>query len=338
MKTLQSTHAVQFDIICHELLQRYAIAGLAIAMIENHQLAWIRCFGVQDATTQAPINKDTVFEAASLSKPVVAYAALQLCESKKLGLQDSLSSYLDYQFDSRVTVYHLLSHTSGLPNWLNDDELPITHFTPGSRFSYSGVGYRVLQQAIEKITGQSLATYLEQSVFKSFGMPNSSFVWQPRFTENSTVGHDKNGVPVDKFKPQKAYAAFSLHSSITDYAAFITSSLNTPIIEKMLEPQMAVNDTTPWKENWFRADITEFPKVHWGLGWGLEETSQGDFFWQWGDNGSFKAFVMVSRDNGQGFIAMTNSANGDLLWQDLTSTLLGGTHPALHWLKLIQVE
>jgi hypothetical protein len=78
--------------------------------------------------------------------------------------------------------------------------------------------------------------------------------------------------------------------------------------------------------------------LYWGLGWGLELTPQGRFCWQWGDNPGFKAFALASLETGDGFVALTNSDNGDRLWRDLAREFSLGRHPALDWLEKINAR
>ena len=316
-----------------DLLEHHGVPGLALAKIEHSKLAWVGGFGM--ASRGRPIKSDTIFEAASLSKPVVAFAALKLCEAETLSLDVSLETLLNQGLDARITVRHVLSHTSGLANWLSENEDPQPRFQPGSRFSYSGVGYRLLQRAMENLTGLPLEEFLTTQVFAPFNMRNSSFVWRDDFSNHFAVGHDAHGQPVKKEFPAKANAASSLHSTAEDLGGFIVALLNSNTLTTMLEPQTLVNDTVPWQANWDRAEVQEFQDVSWGLGLGLERASETTFFWQRGDNSSFKALMVASKETGEGFVALTNSANGDRLWRDLTTKLLSGEHPILNWLEQI---
>jgi CubicO group peptidase (beta-lactamase class C family) len=117
------------------------IPGLSIAVVRNGKLAWSRGFGVKNSETQEPVGDNTVFEAASLSKPVFAYAVLKLVEEGKLDLDTPLNAYLPGRYDvgddprlDQITARRVLSHTTGFPNWRprGDKTLKI-YFTPGDR-------------------------------------------------------------------------------------------------------------------------------------------------------------------------------------------------------------
>ncbi len=320
-------------------MQKFAVPGMAVATLEGARLRWTGAFGVMDAASGPPVSPATIFEAASLSKPVVAQGVLQLRDLGILELDAPITRYLsEAGLDPSlklVTVRQLLSHTSGLPNWLADGETLKTHFIPGSRFSYSGVGYRLLQRILEAVTGQDLAGYLEANVLRRLGMNDSSFVWRPEYDSRCGTGHDANGQPVPKLKLLEAHAAHSLHSSAPDLTRFMVATMRNPF--DTLEPQIAVNDDPPWRPGWPHEKVQTSDSVFWGLGWGLERVRSETFFWQWGDNGSFKALAIGSRDTGRGFVALTNGANGDRLWRDVTALLIDGEHPALDWLEATQV-
>src|SRR5215470_7124922 len=123
------------------LMKEGDVPGLAIALVRNGELVWQRGFGVKSVKSNEPINDSTVFEAASLSKPVFAYAVLKLVDAGKFELDKPLNQYLPGNYDvgddprlGQITARRVLSHTTGFPNW-RSGALKI-HFTPGERFSY----------------------------------------------------------------------------------------------------------------------------------------------------------------------------------------------------------
>src|SRR5688572_5676810 len=123
------------------------VPGLSIAVISNARIAWRGGFGIKDRASQEPVTVDTLFEAASMSKPVFAYAVMKLCEKGVLHLDTPLTRYTSERFvpdDPRldlITPRHLLSHTSGLPNWRSGDTALKLQFNPGEKWLYSGEGY-----------------------------------------------------------------------------------------------------------------------------------------------------------------------------------------------------
>ena len=130
---------------------------MSIGLIRNGKTVWLYGFGVKDKETQAPVQTDTIFEAASLSKPVFTYGVLKLVDQGKLDLDAPLSSYLPKPYVpdervSKITARLVLSHRTGFPNWRGDDGLPI-YFSPGERFSYSGEGSSICNAWWSRLPG-----------------------------------------------------------------------------------------------------------------------------------------------------------------------------------------
>ncbi len=217
-------------------LQKQAdVPGLSIAVVRNGELAWSRGFGVTNAETRQPVDDDTVFEAASLSKPLFAYAVLKLVDSGALDLDAPLTKYLPGHYDvgndprlDQITVRRVLDHTSGFPNWRprRDDPNLKIHFTPGDRFSYSGEGFVYLSKVVEHITGEPLAVFMKRTVLDPLGMTSSSYVWRDDYETRKTYQHNAVGIVTGRGKPEKANAAASLHTTARDYARFVCAMLN----------------------------------------------------------------------------------------------------------------
>jgi CubicO group peptidase (beta-lactamase class C family) len=313
--------------------------------------------------TQEPVTLDTLFEAASLSKPLFAYAALRLCEKGVLDLDTPLIEYmpdacisitlptsgstpqqlvLDKRQLEGVTVRHLLCHTAGLPNWPSKGEPLKIHFVPGERFSYSGTGFSVLQSIVELITGQPAMEYAQVNILEPFDMKRSRLVWTGQEDLPVALGHNEKGEPVEKAPWPEMIAGASLHSTTVDFAKFMLAvmrpsasnpyHLSSNLTKEMLTSQVQVNDSASWRADWPKPEITLNELVSWGLGWGVQRTSIGDAFWHWGDNGNYKNFAIGFRQEGFGVIIMTNSKNGQQVYQRILCEIIGGEYPGLDWL------
>ena len=169
-----------------QLLTEAEITGMSIAVIEDGRISQLLNAGVRSSETQPPITDETVFEAESLSKSVVAWIALRLIDEGTLDLDQSLaqlSPWEDAAHDSRyeqITTRMVLSHTSGFPNFrVPGEPLPLL-FDPGAFYTYSGEGFLFLQHVLEAITYSSLEDLAREYVFEPFGMTSSSFVWPKR--------------------------------------------------------------------------------------------------------------------------------------------------------------
>jgi CubicO group peptidase (beta-lactamase class C family) len=313
-----------------QMMHEFSVPGLSVALIKEAKIIFSKGFGVRSVDTKEPVNSETIFEAASLSKPVFAYAALKLSDKGLLKLDEPLSHYLPVPYIADepriklVTMRQVLTHTPGFPNWRRNATLNFIN-NPGEKFSYSGEGFVYLQTVVEQITGQPLHEYLKQEIFQPFAMPVSSFIWRDSYSTVTAFGHDPQGKSSEKMKPVKANAAASMHTSAAEYAKFIveiikqnrkdTTHLSETVVTEMLKPQVKVNDSLAW-----------------GLGWGIQQPKSEESYFHWGNNNNrFKNFVVFSRNRKIGLVIFTNSGNGLKLCKKLVPQGIGGEHTAFSW-------
>jgi CubicO group peptidase (beta-lactamase class C family) len=320
------------------LLKDGRVPGLSFAVKRDGKIVETRALGVRDTSTGLPADEDTIFEAASLSKPVFAYAVLQLVDAGVLSLDTPLSTYVpDYVKDdpraALITVRNVLSQTSGLPNWRSKTNPLKTYFQPGERFSYSGEGFVWLQRVVEAVTGESLNDIMARLVFDPLEMKRSSYIWRPDFAADYASPHDAQPAPGNKRRPAKPVVASTLHTTAADYARFLLAVLSGA----RLKPDTA--------KHWLNAQVRLHQRciqcisdrqdgdqhVAWGLGWGLEP-DDGSFF-HWGDNDQFKAFVAGSPKDRSAVVAFTNGFNGMAIMPAIMNQLMPGKHAAFSWLN-----
>ena len=325
------------------LMKEADVPGLSIALVRSGEVAWQHAFGLKDSKTKEPVTENTVFEAASLSKPVFAYAVMKLVDSGKFDLDIPLNQYLPGEYDvgpdprlGQITARRVLSHTTGFPNWRGRDTTLKIYFTPGEKFSYSGEGFVYLSKVIEHITGEKFNDFMTRMVFDPLGMTSSSYVWRSDYDALKTSRHNSVGQPTGQNKPSTANAAASLHTTANDYARFIAAILNSVGLKKetlrqMLTPQIKV-DEGGTNTTGRPADKLS-PNVSWGLGVGLQSTTDGHSFWHWGDNGDSKAYFVAFEKQKAAVVVFANSANGLSFMPQLIEEAVGGEQPALAWLK-----
>jgi CubicO group peptidase (beta-lactamase class C family) len=329
--------------------------GLSIAIIRDAKVLWRRGFGVRDSASNEPVDNDTVFEAASVSKTVFAYAVMKLCEKGVIDLDTPLTKYTSERFlegDPRldlITARHVLSHTSGFQNWRSKEEPLKIHFTPGEKFSYSGEGYSYLQSVVTHLTGKvnpkdcgtfeaglevcatDIDVYLKANVLAPLGMASSGYLWNDIMEKHMARGHDEKGTRANSSRkpsgPSVArYAsAGGLCTTPTDYARFLVEVINPKrgdafrlkkdTLKEMLRPQVKINDS-----------------MSQALGWQIQHAEKGDFICHGGGNPGFSCFVVGSVARKTGLVAMTNADNGyraidRLLRGDIIHRFLGVRMP-----------
>jgi CubicO group peptidase (beta-lactamase class C family) len=317
--TPSETLIADLERVIPKLMEEAIVPGLSIALIKDAKLLWRRGFGVKDTASKDPVDNDTVFEAASVSKTVFAYAAMKLCEKGIIGLDTSLTKYAPKPFlehDPRlelITARHVLSHSSGFQNWRSDKEPLKIHFAPGEKYLYSGEGYSYLQSVVTHLTGQPIEPYMKANLLEPFGMASSGYAWNDIFEKRMARPHDPKGKPINNNKPTAAdvaryAAAGELRTTPTDYAKFMIEvidpkksdafRLNKESREEMLRPQVKVDDSSSW-----------------ALGWQIRHTLKGNLIMHGGDNKGFHAIVLASVERKCGLIIMTNGENGNqVIW------------------------
>lgn len=193
-----------------ELMELAGVPGLAIAIVKDGKLAWTREFGVRNATAKQPVEAKTIFQAASLSKPVFSYAVLKLREEKLIDIDRPLNDYIplpdiaEDERSRRITARHVMSHTTGLQNWrfARDNKLTLS-FAPGKRFGYSGEGFYHLQRVVEKITDRGIDQLMRERVFSPFGMETSSYSWLPQHATLISSGHNFRAQPSEAYSARR---------------------------------------------------------------------------------------------------------------------------------------
>lgn len=320
----------QRDVVAKEvtaLMEEARIEGVAIALISKGEVAWTLPLGVRSRVNGAPVTDDTIFEAALLSKPVVAYLAHALRDAGLFDLDRPLADYLGYDrnlADPRlfeVSARTALMHSTGFPNWRPAGGDLLIEFDPGTAFLYSGEGFVFLQLAIEEATGRKLESLASEFVFEPLGMTSSSFLWQESFAEHLAVAHDSDGNGLDKFTPTEANAAFSLHTTASDYATFLLALAGGEGLSS--ESRMAL--TSP--------QMSAEAGIYWSEGMGLEPRPEGQALWHWGDQGGYRAFAYVTPNAGEGMVYFSNSENGMLILDRLYDLLLSGPATSIAWLN-----
>ena len=177
------------------LMRIAGVPGVAIAVVDRGTLAWSRGFGVKNILTRDPVQGDTLFEAASMTKPVFAYVVMRLVDEKRLDLDKPLVAYRrpanlgsDPNLE-RITARHVLEHSTGLPNWASTPL--VTSSAPGSVYSYSGEAFIWLQLVVETIMGMGLGSVMQAKLFGPAEMTGSTFGWDEAIASSAVFGHSE---------------------------------------------------------------------------------------------------------------------------------------------------
>ena len=320
------------------LMKEHHVPAVSIALVKDREVAFSKAWGVADAKTGAPATTATLFEAASMTKPAFAYVALKLAAEGRLDLDRPLAEVVDLPSVpgqpelSKVTPRMVLSHTSGLPNWRpggeeRDGPLPVL-FEPGSRFGYSGEAFFQLQRAVERVTGAPLEEHAKGALFAPLGMERASFAWAPELDAALATGHDEEGKPKARARYRHANAAYTLVTTASDYARFLTAILDPQAFGPKALSRAGVDGMLRHAVRADARDPIERPGrasggvVFWGLGWGINETPGGDVVYHSGANQTgFRCYSQLSLSRGTGIVVLTNGLGGGALWTRLVAAI-----------------
>jgi CubicO group peptidase (beta-lactamase class C family) len=313
-RTPAKDSASALDQVLPDLLERSRVPAVAISGIENGQLAWTRVYG--QAREGVAADERSVFNAASLTKPVFGLLVLRLIAEGQLDLDQELSAHWvdpDLKDDPRhrqLTPRLLLSHQGGLPNWRGRGALSIG-FEPGGRHEYSGEGYEYLRRAIEHGTGRSLQELMQQQVLTPAGM-QGSFGWSAALAPHIVQAANEAGEAIDTgLENRGPNAAANLMVSAPDYARFVAwvlagAGLPESLLAEMQRPQARHAE----------------PAENFGLGWKLSGTRAPYTLWHDGREAGTRSLVIARPQRRDGLVVLSNGSNGELLMRPIIQLAL----------------
>ena len=344
--------ASQADRLVERLMAAGRVPGLGVAIFNQRKVAYLRTFGVRDSEKALPFTPNTVFNAASLTKATFAYAVMQLVQDHRLELDTPIATYLaepwtidpafsalasDQRF-KRITARMLLSHTAGFPNLrvLNKGQVNV-NFDPGSRYAYSGEGFRLLQLVVERITRIPFERLMRERIFTPFGMKRTSMIWDATFESDSAIGYNTEGHPLSQRRRLQADAAGSMVTTLHDFSRFLegvaqSRRINTRTRTAMLAQQIAIVSRRQFPT--LSIETTDQHRsigLGYGLGWGLFTTPVGHAFFKEGHDSGFQHYCVIFDDVGTGVLLVANSDNAEGLFGDLLNQLIADRYTPLEW-------
>lgn len=318
----------------------HSIPGISIAVVNDGKIAALENLGYTNRNTKQFVRRSSMFEAASLSKPVFAFFTLQLAERGAIELTRPLHYYLpdsslaiDKRYES-VNAIHVLSHSSGFPNWRWFDSPPEPHdvergeffmlAAPGEKFSYSGEGYDYLSRVLAKNTGATLygmQGLMERYLHKPLGIEHMYFTWNEHLYDTKVFGHTDESVTDRSWGAglphQNSFmfsAAGALHTNAENYARFIIAlmeeqGLSSRYYQLMFKPRTKVHQT--------HARYLEDGITHWSMGFAVVPKENDLLYVHGGTHSDFQSQVAFSKDSRFGYVFFVNNKKGDELNMEL---------------------
>jgi CubicO group peptidase (beta-lactamase class C family) len=300
-------------------LNENKVPTLGIGVIENGELQQVKVFGEITKGVSAPYN--TIFNVASLTKPVTAMVALKLVSLGKWNLDEPVYKYwtdpdiANDQRNKKLTTRLILSHQTGFPNWrwMNESEKLIFQFEPGSKYQYSGEGMEYLRKALEKKFNKSLQQLANELIFQPTKMTDTRYIWDGNVdTSRLAIGYDNNGNTYEAVKNKIPNAADDLLTTIEDYGKFLVSVMNSDGLTKQVFEEMT------------SIQVASTKGKHFGLGFEIYDLGNEEFALSHGgsDNGVQTIFFILPKSK-NGLLIFTNSDTGVSVYESLIKHYLG---------------
>lgn len=310
--------------------------GFAMALIDDGALVYAHGFGEVELGAGDHITPNHIFHWASVSKPLVATAIMQLSERGKLNLDGKLADILsDYHItDPRqrdITIRQILLHTSGLPDvenynwdkpeydsealtrWALTDSPRELLFDPGTERKYSNVGYEVLGAVIERISGMSFEDYMSANIFEPLGMDGATFLYPDTDIDLRTVGHagDKGEKhKIEHYPYNRRHAPSStLNTSVTSLAKYAQALLSGGSLN-----DAHILDTKTLNDMWAPRWVMDEEKAESGaMGWVVENRpGRTRMIRHFGWDDGFRSALLLFPDTNQALLFVTNDEDADL--------------------------
>lgn len=335
------------DIDVPELMTRYGVPGVAVALIENGNPVWSAGYGYADVQARTPMTEDTICRAESISKAVTAWGVMRLVEQQRLDPGEPVETYLDewelpessYR-EADVTVAHLLSHLSGFPLGTigppteyapGGPTPPFQEFVlseaslvqePGTGFIYSDVGFNLLQLVVEEVTGEAFDSYMRREVLVPLGMTDSDYEWRASYAPRIATGYEIDGTAVGPYV-YPAAASGGLLADVDDIARFVAAGmlpsegqrskvLSTATLREMYAPRAEI------------PGIYGFVADAYGYGHFLETLPDGRrAVWHGGQGHGWMTHFHSIPESGDGIVLLTNSQRS---WPFIAAVLSSWAH------------
>lgn len=334
--------AVEMDQFLRYQMDSLQLPALSIAFINNGRVVYHRTLGVTTISSSRKVNDRSLFEAASLSKPVFAFFVMKMVEKGMLDLDKPLYQYLAFPeiaYDPRyktITARMVLDHTTGFPNWRwYDKPDPKRNIRSGDMylkdppgtFSYSGEGYQYLARVVAHLNGltlQKLDSLFQQEIAIPLGMQHTYFSWNDYIGRHKVTGHKNDKVFSKTWPAASPYedstifgAASTLHTDAVNYANFLIAMIENKGLQKASIDEMLKMQARIPKEN--QAGWGEI--AGWGLGLAIEPTDKGIRYSHGGDNGGFQGGCMFYKEQKNGYVYFTNCDRGGEFYVQLRTFL-----------------
>jgi CubicO group peptidase (beta-lactamase class C family) len=326
----------------HERMKLYNIPAVSVAVIEDSKLVWAKAYGIADKSENKPVDNNTLFQAASISKSLNGLAIMKLAENNQLDLNKDIRGYLktwtlpenEFSKDKTITLKSLLSHTAGLSvsgfwGYSREDKIPDINeilngrfpannvpikliLEPNQKVQYSGGGTVLSRKIIEDNINSNYRKLLDSTVLLPLHMARSTF-YAPFETneKNFASAYNKDGKEIPgKYHVYPEYSPDGLWTTATDLSRFVIDIQKSLKGENnsLISQKSAIEMTSPIKENS-------------ALGVYIRDFGGEKYFYHTGGNEGYSCVYIGGISNGKGVVILTNSDNGEPLYTEIMASI-----------------
>lgn len=313
----QPVPAAKIDRVIKQQMDANKIPGVSLAVIRKGKIVLLKSYGLANVEHHVPVRPETIFQSGSIGKQFTAAAIMILVQEHKLSLDDKISRYFSDAPASwkEITVWNLLTHTSGLGDYPADIDLRRDYtedeyfasfkkapldFAPGSRWNYSNVGYVTLGMLIRKVTGKYYGDFLKERIFEPLGMTTARIISEADIVPNRAAGYR---LVQGELKNQEwvspstnSTADGSLYLSILDLAKWDASLYTDKLLTQASREKI-----------WTGVRLSDGTTKDYGFGWHLADLHGRRAVFHGGAWQGFKTFIVRFLDAKLTFIFLANS-------------------------------
>lgn len=331
MVVAKATATTTLDQDMPHLLADNGIASVSFAVIHAGRIVHLAAYGLQSAGT--PATTDTVYNIASLTKPLTAEVILRLASKGRLSLDEPMDRYWsdpDLAQDGRrllLTPRLALSHRAGFPNWRDTRTGLVFNRDPGGAWGYSGEGYQYVARFVEHKLGKPFEQLAQETLFEPTGMKTTSYTSRVSYEGYIAIPTDANGKALIPERPAHYNAADLVYTTPRDYSAFMVDVVHDRGLTSAIAKERDRNQVSMMDVTCTGAKAKSCPSsVGFGLGWQLLDFAGESVMMHTGKDSGVFTFAYLNRATRDGVVIFTNSDNGYKIVLPLLDRL--GTSPA----------
>ena len=304
-----SIDTIQINSAVKQMKDSLNIPGIAVGIAVDNEIKYTNTIGYANLETKTPLDVNSIWHICSISKQFSTVACLKLVEEKKLSLEDKVSKYIDNLPSkySEVTIFNLLSQTSGIKDYINDTNLyglpwsevknkllsDTLNFNPGNSWSYSNTGFWIAAQIIEKITGINYNQYLQQYILAKLQMPNTQRISGEKIIESRVNGYvptingfNNSTMDICRFFGQGDGDLMSTINDLLIWNIALTQGkvLNNVLLSKLWTPSKLKNGNI--------LETAPDSGINYGLGWFIKSINGDKVVWTPGSGFGFSTSLL----------------------------------------------